>query len=372
MGPSLRRRPRRGKFLYTVTSRTSPPNITFQLSSYKIDTSTGALTATSTISWPQSNYWIAVDPASKFLYSPTPPANGFAIYTLDSTTGVPTADGGFLIPTQICGFGCPVPSGPGALAITPDGKFMYYGSSTFGGASQAVGALNIGSATGQLSEVSGSPFFQVPMPFMVLVHPSGKFVYTENINSSVIGGFTLNSVSGFSVDATGALTPVPGSPVPAPATASIVGFAIHPSGKFLYATTGLAANGILAWSVNPTTGALTALPGSPFAPGTALFGGTFDPAGKFFYASAGATGGITGFSVDAITGALTSLSGSPFAAPSFFGGPTVDPSGKFLFALQKNSITTFKLDATTGSLTAQGSPTSVGALPGFLTIVKAP
>jgi len=92
-----------------------------------------------------------VDPASKFLYSPTPPANGFAIYTLDSTTGVPTADGGFLIPTQICGFGSPVPSGPGALAITPDGKFMYYGSSTFGGASQAVGALNIGSATGQLS-----------------------------------------------------------------------------------------------------------------------------------------------------------------------------------------------------------------------------
>jgi len=65
-------RPPTSEFLYTVTSSTSPPNITFQLSSYKIDTSTGVLTATSTIPWPQSNYWIAVDPASKFLYSPTP------------------------------------------------------------------------------------------------------------------------------------------------------------------------------------------------------------------------------------------------------------------------------------------------------------
>jgi 6-phosphogluconolactonase (cycloisomerase 2 family) len=248
---------------------------------------------------------------------------------------------------------------------------MYYGSST-SGASQAVGALNVDSATGQLSEVNGSPFSQAPMPFVVLVHPSGKFVYTENINSSVIGGFTLNSISGFAVDATGALTPVPNSPVPTPVNASVVGFAIHPSGKFLYATTGLAANGILGWSVDPSTGALTALPGSPFQPGAVSFGGTFDPGGKFFYASAGAAGGITGFSVDPNTGGLTPLSGSPFVAGSVLLSATVDPSGQFLFASQNTSITTFKLDVTSGSLTAQGSPTSVGARPGFLTVVKAP
>ncbi len=273
------------EFLYTVTSAGSPPNLTSQLSSYKVNTSTGALTATSTMPWPQSNDWIAVDPASRFLYSPTPSAYGFVIYSLDPATGAPISAGGFLLNSGICGLGCVPPSAPGALAITPDGKFMYYGSSSFGGVTEAVGALNVDNVTGQLSVVNGSPFFQVPMPFVVLVHPSGKFVYTENINTSVVGGFTLNSVSGFSIDASGALTAVPNSPVPAPAAASVVGFAIHPSGKFLYAATELAANGVLAWSVDPMTGALATLSGSPFAPGTTSFGGTFDPAGKFFYVS---------------------------------------------------------------------------------------
>jgi len=269
----------------------------------------------------------------------------------------------------------------GALALDPSGRFLYYGSSTVGlGAGsvvQGIGALAVNSTTGALSAVAGSPFPADQEPFLVSVHPSGQFVYTENTNGvfSPGSGLSLGSISGFAVDSsTGALAPVPGSPFLAPANADVVGFAIHPSGKFLYAPTGLPANGILAWSVDRATGKLTVLPGSPFEAGVATFDPVLDPEGKFLYVSGGPTGGILGFNVDANSGALTPLASSPFSSGTALLGPVVDPSGRFLFAgdWQNSAIAGFNLDATTGALTALGNPTSVGAQPESLTIVKAP
>jgi 6-phosphogluconolactonase len=185
----------------------------------------------------------------------------------------------------------------------------------------------------------------------------------------------LGNVSAFSVaTGTGALTAVRGSPFAPPVAGDVVGFAMHPSGKFLYGTTGLAANGILAWSIDATTGELANVPGSPFQSGTALFGGAFDPAGKFFYVSGGASGGIAGFSVDSGSGTLTPLANSPFLSSSGLSAPVVDPSGQFVFAVDitNSAITGFSLDAATGALTELGNPAVVDARLGLLTIVKAP
>jgi 6-phosphogluconolactonase (cycloisomerase 2 family) len=156
-------------------------------------------------------------------------------------------------------------------------------------------------------------------------------------------------------------------------SATVGTLAVHPSGNFLYATSGMAANGILGWSIDGTTGRLAVLPGSPFQLGVAIYGGAFDPSGKFLYASASA-GGILGFSVDANSGALTPIAGSPFASSSVLGGPTIEPSGRFLFAVDgKNSaIVGFSIDSATGALAPLGSPTAVSAHPMSLTVVKAP
>jgi len=226
-----------------------------------------------------------------------------------------------------------------------------------------------------LSFVTGSPFPADQAPFIVRVHPSGQFLYTENIDASGADLIALQSLSAFSVDAsTGALAPVPGSPFVPPVSATIGGLAIHPSGKFLYATSGLEANGILAWNIDGTTGGLTVLTGSPFQVGAAIYSAAFDPSGKFLYATAGPMGGLLGFNVDPNSGALTPIPGSPFSSGSFLGGPTVEPSGHFLFAGDEpnHTIVGFSIDSATGALTALGSPAPLSARPVSLTIVKVP
>jgi 6-phosphogluconolactonase len=364
------------EFLY-VTAATGPvTSPTFQLSTFKIDSSSGALSATSTMPLTQIVTGIAADSSSKFLYlsSPSPLASFVGIYSIDATSGAPTSDGSLLL-TSVCAF-CPPPSEPGALALNPTGNLLYYGSSSLGiGVAQGVGALTLDSSTGGLTPVPGSPFPAEQAPFLVAVHPSGQFVYTEDASGIGLVGLALENISAFSVGSgTGALSPVQGSPFTPPTTGDVAGFAMHPSGKFLYVTTGRAANGILAWSIDAITGELTNLPGSPFQPGVASFGGTFDPAGKFFYVSAGGDGGIDGFSVDSNSGALTPLASSPFASGSVMSDPVVDPSGNFLFTVDalNSAITGFSVDATTGALTELGNPAMLNGQTGLMTIVKAP
>src|SRR5215468_3297313 len=92
----------------------------------------------------------------------------------------------------------------------------------------------------------------------------GTFVYTNN-------ELFTNSVSAFSVAANGALTPVPGSPF---LTGGIGFGGLFASNgittaivkNFLYAANGGSDN-VSAFSVDPATGVLTAVPGSPFPTG---------------------------------------------------------------------------------------------------------
>jgi 6-phosphogluconolactonase (cycloisomerase 2 family) len=254
--------------------------------------------------------------------------------------------------------------------MDPDGNFLFYGSSTIGGVTEGVGSLAVNAGTGGLSVVPGSPFAVNNVPFMVASHPTGKFLYTADLGP-LLGGFTLQSVSAFSVDAvTGALSPV-NSPYPAPANSTVHGLVIHPSGNFVYAPAGPSV-GILGWSVGQD-GSLTSLPGSPFAPGIAAVNGTFDPTGKFFYLSGSLGGGILGYSVNSADGSLAPLAGSPFGVGSTFASPTLDPSGQFLFAgdFQNQAVAEFRVDGNSGALTSVGS-TPTSGIPETLVVVQAP
>ena len=363
-------------FLYVVDISGAPTNPSSNLGSFKIDPANGKLSLTSTIPLSQVAPGLAVDAPAKTLYVsvPTLAGNFISLFSIDAQTGVPTSNGLYNL-TALCAF-CPPQSGPGQLALNPTGKFLYYGSSTLGASvTEAVGALDVDGSTGALSQVSGSPFLTSNAALFVAVHPSGNFLYTEDIDKTGANFIVMQSLSAFSIDSTsGALTPVPGSPFIPPLTAHTGGFAIDPEGKFLYASTGLAGNGILGWSIDTATGAITPLPGSPFQAGTETFGAAFDASGKFFYVSPGSAGGLLGFSVDPVSGDLIPLAGSPFASTSFLLGPTIDPDGKFLFTADpnNNAIVGFKLNSSTGALTPLGNSTSIGGHPGVMTIIKAP
>lgn len=159
-----------------------------------------------------------------------------------------------------------------------------------------------------------------PTPPVTTASPGDAFVYTANA-----GG---NSVSGFSNDSTGALTPVAGSPFSVPG--GPFGIAATPNSKFLYVSLfqSAAVNG---FAINPTTGVLTALNCATTATtGTQPLKIAITPSGGFLY-TANQTGSVSGFSIDGTSGCLTAVSTSPIDAVAR--GLTVDRSGKFLYVV---------------------------------------
>lgn len=150
--------------------------------------------------------------------------------------------------------------------------------------------------------MAGSPFATIlgyvgnTQPSQIVVDSTGSFVYT--------GLKATGQIAGFSIDAsTGALTLMPDSPFPAGNDP----IALVTAGNFLYVSNALDGT-ISGYRINPTTGALTQLSGSPFAiPGGAL---ATDPSGSYLYTTG--FGGLQAFSLNPQTGALTAI-GSPIA-----------------------------------------------------------
>jgi 6-phosphogluconolactonase (cycloisomerase 2 family) len=364
--------PVKAEFLYMLNFL--PPPGGEQLTAFKLDPTTGVL-ASPTTTAVNLAAGLAVDPSAQFLYVSDPNfvTPSVDIFAIDSKSGALTPDGAFVL-TTICPLCAPV-TGPGALAMDPQGHFLYYGSNTFGfGLTEVLGGLSVTAGTGALNLVAGSPFSADDVPFYLQVHPGGHFLYT--VNTPNPPDFTVSGVSAFSIDpGTGALAPLPGSPFSPPLPADLAGFAIHPSGKYLYVSTAKSANGILAWSIDAATGTLSELPASPFAPGTSPVGIAIHPSGKFLYtANPLSGGGVFGFTIDNASGALTPMAGSPFDMSARLGDCTIDPSGRFLLAADatNKALVIFSIDAATGALSQAGSPTPVAALPFVMVMTKAP
>jgi 6-phosphogluconolactonase len=348
----------KAEFLFVMALQ--PPS-NAELLAFSLDPSTEILTPSSTTGAPLT-FGIAADSTSKSLYISNGDllAPAIDIFSIDQMTGSLTASGAFNLAS----------SWPGGLATDSKGKFLYYSSF---GLSQGIGALAVDTATGALTPVPGSPFLAADFPDEVLVHPSGHFIYTENTSVPPTFPLSLKSISGFSVDsATGALAPVPNSPFTPPVTADLTGFKFHPGGEFLYASTGSAANGILGWSVDSTTGTLNRLSASPFASGTTVVGITIDPTGKFLYTGNG--GQVSGFNIDTGSGTLTAMSSSPFETGGAIGSLVIDPSGQILVAgdLKNQTIILLKINALTGALTPLGSPTPISGGPASMVMATAP
>jgi 6-phosphogluconolactonase (cycloisomerase 2 family) len=153
------------------------------------------------------------------------------------------------------------------------------------------------------------------------------------------------------VKGSGQLMPVAGSPfVAAPITQSFGPanrMAVDQTDKFLYLAT---STGLIGYTIEPATGALTMIPGSPFGATVKNAFSIVVVASEQLYESPYAsTGGIYGYSIDKNTGVLTAINGSPFNASCAGSVNMTSPAeGKFLFAA---GCGMFSIDATTGALT---------------------
>lgn len=299
---------------------------------FAIDAASGALSAIPGTPFAIIADSLAVVPSAGFAYTSS---MGFRI----------DADTGALI--ELAGGG---PNGT-PVAVDPNGRFVYalsQGAVTGPCCPQlpgpgAVAAFGVNLDTGALTEVPGSPFVVGIGPQSFAFDPHGKFVYVANGGSIHLGSGS-SSISAFALDpATGALTPVAGSPFPYGGAAEDNSVVIEPSGTFAYV-----AGGISPYEIDPTTGVLAPVDGAVAAAGSASTF-VFDPSGTFAYAPCGS--GTCGYSLDAVTGVLNPLASgllSGLGSPALL---TFEPSGKFLLGLCAQDVCEFSFDPTSGALT---------------------
>jgi 6-phosphogluconolactonase (cycloisomerase 2 family) len=136
-----------------------------------------------------------------------------------------------------------------------------------------------------------------------------------------------------------------------------------PNGHFLYV--GPDTGGISGFSINQSTGVLTAIPGSPFTAGSSPSVGIADPSSSFLYVPNNSAGEVPLFilAIDPSTGALTQtgaqgLVGAGGIWLSFTTGTAaVEYSPTFAYATNSGSSSISELSIASGGLTVTGTLT---------------
>jgi len=318
-----------GKWAFIAT------NNGLKIYAFSIDPNSGALTAVPGSPFNNSQFVsghpnpdIGVDPSSHYLYLASLNDGTVGGFMIDQTTGALTA-----LP------GAPYAAGAGAGAIpafSPNGRFLYVMNQT----ANTVSAYVINS-DGSLSNVTGSPFATgVTTPTWISFTPNGSFAY--------VSGSGSNNIAAFTTDAnTGVLTPI-ASGIYATNDSYPADITIDTAGKHLYVPNKHGTT-IAAFTIN-TDGTLTSVGSATTGSGTTFL--QIEVNGKYAYASAGraTTNGLYGYGIDATTGALTALTGSPYATGSQPLFVTVDPSGNYAYTANYGSanVSGFKINPTTG------------------------
>jgi 6-phosphogluconolactonase len=281
---------------------------------------------------------------------------GIAGYAIDNASGTlaTLASGpygvGAVPPAPIC-----VSSPPGIcfdavptasqLAVDPLGQHLYAYYSQFYEpalpgvlAVSDIVAFSIDPPTGALTQVPvpGIGFTFAAGAEGMEIEPLGRFLYSGAVPDVHSGG--PGGVEHYIIDAmTGALTESGGEPAAWP-------LSFEPEGKFAYGAPNPQGGAGQAYAIDSTNGALTHIGSDVAAPGLNTL--VVDPAGAFAYG--GCTGGMCAFSLDPSNGPLTALPGSPFATSAALSSLVFDPSGRFLICICGSAICVYALDPATG------------------------
>jgi 6-phosphogluconolactonase (cycloisomerase 2 family) len=277
---------------------------------------------------------------SHYVFATLPAANEVASYREDPNAGVLT---------EIAG--SPFPAGDGATSIVihPSGKYLYTANPGVG--ENDISLFSIAS-DGVLTEItprtSVAPLGSQPQT--LVMDPSGHYLYVANVGSS--------NISVFSIGGSGSLTPVTGSPF-------FIGLEpqsmqISPKGNLLYVSSAISTgNGafgtIVGFSVS--AGSLTRISGTS-SDGQNPTGIAIDPNGSYLYVANKVSGNIAIFAIGS-SGELTEVAGSPVSDVDQ--GPVallVDPKGQYLYVANQGSA-----NVSTYSLSSTGFPTVIADSP---------
>jgi 6-phosphogluconolactonase len=221
---------------------------------------------------------------------------------------------------------------PGPIVTDPQGKFLYV--SNFG----AIDGFAI-DGTGSLTALPSSPFLGYYGD--ITISHNGRFLFATDLGPTPTG--FGGGISAFTIDpGTGTLTLVAGSPFIVPvgdplSAANPVSLVVDPGSNFVYTVVQWLQHGgqgeltfVYGLSIDAATGALIAISNPPiFQPGNNLSSYAIAVSGSLLYVSNDQ--GVIAFSITPVTGVLTQVNRSPFPPGTASGGIVISPDGKFLY-----------------------------------------
>lgn len=258
-----------GNFLYAIMAQAQPTvrgsvctNAPTEVIAYSIDHATGALTLLQRLNLNGycGGYTAAMDPAGKFIYAGEVDQNDASgmidVVSLDATTGKMSLVSGSPFASTTW------PQMPGQLAVA--GNYLYAANNAQG-TTTGILIYKRDSNTGAVQFQSG---YTISAQDRIAVLPSGTSLYSVELDSGTVTEFTIDS-------STGSLTPK--------GTVSsghdAFQMATDPTGH--YAAVG-ASDGVHVYTVDPS-GRLNQVSGSPFG-GTATISVAFDASGSYLTA----------------------------------------------------------------------------------------
>jgi 6-phosphogluconolactonase (cycloisomerase 2 family) len=309
-----------------------------EVDAFAVNQTSGALTALPGSPFTLPGSVFTVDPAGRFLFAGNAfSSKGISVYKIDRGTGALTVvPGSPFAPTL------PIAD----LVVNPGGRFLFVATQAY------IVPYSIDGNTGAITPAALGTFVYGSI---FAISPNGKFLYLSSLPPLPLDSYSINQQ-------TGALTLLPygtegASPV------------ISADGKYLYTIDNLTqprSSSVYVNSLDPDSGAITPIPGSPFSvPHTIKYSLALDPTGRFLYE--GLYGpknsyGIAGLAINSVTGGIDGpVPGSPFATIGYPVGLVIDPAGRFVYTADccQYVASEFTLNQTTGNL----SPLSGPALP---------
>lgn len=287
---------------------------------------------------------IVVHPSNQFALVANQTEGTISLLEIDHVSGVLTEK----LPRT------PAGANPGPMLLDPSGSFLYVADQ---GLNQVL-VFSV-SSSGTLSQVSS---VSLAAPPSSLTLASNGFLFVPVTSISDVYVFTVSS---------GTLTQVcfGGGPVCLPFNVAngVGSVAVDPAGKFLYATS--PATNTVSGFVIGAGGTLTPVPGVIFGTGTAPAGAFVDPTGKFLYVANSGASTLSEYTINTSTGDLTAFTN---ATQSVGTGPqfiTFDPVGNFLYVADSRSVAQFLL-LSNGFLFGTNNSLQVGSTPRALALTK--
>jgi 6-phosphogluconolactonase len=354
-------------YVATYTTKQSSKGIY----AYRFDAATGQLTSLGLAAESTDPSFVAVHPSGKYLYAVNEigefngqKSGAISSFAIDAKSGM------LKQLNQVSTHG----AGPCFVSLDKNGRFAlvanYDGGSVATFAVQDDGSLSLVKGFVEHSGSSADKERQEgPHGHWIGVSPDNRFALAADLG--------LDDVLVYHFDAyKGSLTPNdPGYAQVTPGSGPRH-FAFHPNGKFGYVLNEMAST-VTAFSYQAQKGTLSTLQTIATVPKE--YSGVKEaaeiavhPTGKFLYASnRGTANSITIFMIDAAKGTLKLVGevSTKGKTPRNF---VIDPTGAFLLAANEDSgnIVVFKIDPATGGLTDTGQNVEVSSPVGIAFVIS--